>query len=113
MYPKHACIWLNTVGSMPKPAWYVVLYIQNGLYTHVLVQPAAFKQLDGTPVLNISTGTMAGMQKLESREHRALTFRRTCKPWLVKVNGFFSSLSLQLALADFSEKSYLTVVYFS
>lgn len=68
MYPKHACVCLNTVGSKPKPAWYVVLYIQNRVYTHVLAQPAAFKWLDGTPVLNISTGTMAGMQKLESLE---------------------------------------------
>lgn len=89
MYPKHAWVCLNTVGSMPKAAWYVVLYIQNRVYTHVLVQRAAFKQLDGTPVLNISTGTMAGMQKFERREHRALTFRRTCKPLMVKVYEYF------------------------
>lgn len=82
-------------------------------YALMLVQPAAFKQLDGTPVLNISTGTMAGMQKLGSREHRALTFRRTCKPLVVKVYEFFSSFFFQLAVADFSERSYLAVVYFS
>lgn len=89
MYPKHAYICLNTVESMPKPAWYVVLYIQNRGYNHVLVQPAVFKQLDGTVVLNISIGIIAGMQKFETRKCRPLTFGSTFKPLLVKVYDFF------------------------
>lgn len=65
---SEACLYcLNTVESVPKPAWYVVLYIQNRIYNHVLVQPAVFKQLDGTLVLNISTGTIAGMQEFETQ----------------------------------------------
>lgn len=89
MYPKHACICLNTVESMPKPAWYVVLYIQNRVYNHVLVQSAVLKQLDETLVLNISTGTIAGMQKFETRKRRPLTFGSTYKPLLVKVYELF------------------------
>jgi len=69
MYPKRACICLNTVESMPKPAWYVILYIQNRVYDHLLAQPPVFKQLDGTSILNISAGTIAGMQKFETRKH--------------------------------------------
>lgn len=99
---------------MPKTAWYVVLYIQNRVYNQVLVQPAVFKQLDGTSVLSISTAKTAGIQKFETRKCRPLPFGSTYKLLLVKVyDFFFSSLFFKLAMADFQEQSYLAVVYFS
>lgn len=102
IYPKHACICLNTVESVPKPAWYVVLYIQNRVYNHVLVQPAVFKQLDGTLVLNISTGTIAVMQKFETRKRRPPTFGSIYKPLLVKVYEFFFLVILLTSNGRFS-----------
>lgn len=59
------------------------------MYNHVLVQPAAFKQLDGTSVLNISTGTIAGTQKFGARKCGALTLGSEYKPLLVKVYKVF------------------------